>query len=315
MTNDHVQLDTRNPFTRKAALAADLPLSELLSSRFRRIFHGIYLAADIEVTTAVRARAALLVAPDGSYASHHTAIVLWGGWAPDTNETHISSPITRTRSERRGIVAHAANEEITPSVRLGIQVSPATQAFLELAATRVDLVDLVVCGDSLVRAGAVEPEDLVRAADRAKGQRWCRLARRAARLVREGVDSVMESRVRMLIVLAGLPEPTVNYVLRTAEGDWVRRLDLCYRNGKIAVEYDGRHHLETKKRREDLIRREELERQGWLFVVLVSDDIYVDPCATVERVRLALIQRDQHERRRRLSPEWMRCFPGRSAAA
>ena len=119
----------------------------------------------------------------------------------------------------------------------------------------------------------------------------------------------------MLIVLAGLPEPTVNYVLRTAEGDWVRRLDLCYRNGKIAVEYDGRHHLETKKRREDLIRREELERQGWLFVVLVSDDIYVDPCATVERVRLALIQRDQHERRRRLSPEWMRCFPGRSAAA
>ena len=125
----------------------------------------------------------------------------------------------------------------------------------------------------------------------------------------------MESRVRMLIVLAGLPEPKVNHVLRNGDGEWLRRLDMCYLAAGIAIEYDGQHHLDTRKRREDLLRREQLERDGWLFVVLVSEDVYLDPAGTVERVRLALLDRQQHERKRRLSPEWQRCFPVRATAA
>lgn len=315
MTNRTTRnLNTRQPFTRKSALAGQMSDSELLSSRYQRIFHGIYIAADVSITVAVRARAALLVAPDGSYASHHTAIALWGGWAPPTTETHICSPVPATRSERRGIVAHAADPEVTPVRRSGIHVAPPAAAFLELAATRVSLVDLVTVGDSLVRAGVVSPEDLVLAADRSSG-RWCRLARRAARLVRKGVDSVMETRVRMLIVLAGLPEPMVNHVIRDSGGEWVRRLDMCYLNGKVAIEYDGKQHLDAKQRRKDLLRREELERHGWLFVVLVSDDVYADPRGTVERVRRALLDRDCPTRKGRLSPEWERCFAARPVAA
>lgn len=308
------QLDTRKPFTRKAALALGMPLPELLSVRYRRIFHGIYVAAQVRTTVHVRARAALLVAPDGSYASHHTAIEMWGGWAPLTAETHISSPQSSTRSERRGIVAHTADPEVVPRGRSGVLVSPPARAFVELAATRVTLVDLVTSGDSLVRAGVVTSEELVLAADSATG-RWCRLARRGARLVRKGVDSIMESRVRMMLVMAGLPEPTVNHVLRTERGEWLRRFDMCYRALRVVVEYDGAHHLDTKRRREDLLRREQLERHGWLFVVLVSDDVYADPAGTVERVRQALAGRGHHARRRRLSPEWQRCFPERTVAA
>ncbi len=128
------RLDTRRPFTRKSALAARVTVAELVGPRFQRIYHGIYVAADVQLTVAVRAQAALLVAPDGSYASHHTAIALWGGWAPKTAETHISSPIKSTRSERRGIVAHAADPDVVPQWRSGIQVSPPARAFLELAA-------------------------------------------------------------------------------------------------------------------------------------------------------------------------------------
>jgi very-short-patch-repair endonuclease len=82
----------------------------------------------------------------------------------------------------------------------------------------------------------------------------------------------------------------------------------------IVVEYDGVHHLDTPQRRTDLLRREELEREGWLFVVLVSDDVFVAPAATVERVRAALAERGPAPRRRRLSPEWGRSFPSRAAA-
>ena len=143
-------LNTRRPFTRKEALLSGLADNDLAGHRFRRIFHGIYVAADVEITVAVRARAALLVAPPGSYASHHTAVLLWGGWTPPTSEIHLSSPIRSTRSERRGVVAHVADPDLTPRRRHGVTVSPPARAFLELASTRPNLVDLVVAGDSLV---------------------------------------------------------------------------------------------------------------------------------------------------------------------
>jgi len=69
------------------------------------------------------------------------------------------------------------------------------------------LTELVTAGDSLVRRAGVEPDRLIEAASSARGVRGARLARQAAALVRRGVDSPMESRLRLLLVLAGLPEP------------------------------------------------------------------------------------------------------------
>ena len=48
---------------------------------------------------------------------------------------------------------------------------------------------------------------------------------RAAALVRERVDSPRESRLRLCLVLAGLPEPEVNPVV-TVDGRRVGRVDL-----------------------------------------------------------------------------------------
>ena len=50
----------------------------------------------------------------------------------------------------------------------------------------------------------------------------------------------------MLIVLGGLPEPQVNYILRELNGDWSQRLDLCYSELKLIIEYDGRRHSDVR---------------------------------------------------------------------
>ena len=126
-------LNTRVPFTRAAALASKMPVSELVGPGFQRIFHGIYISANIDVTVAVRAKAALLVAPAESYASHHTAVSLWGAWAPPTAETHISTPSPRSRSERKGIVAHVGEPDLLLQQRHGVPVTSAPRAFLDLA--------------------------------------------------------------------------------------------------------------------------------------------------------------------------------------
>ena len=54
--------------------------------------------------------------------------------------------------------------------------------------------------------------------------RGAKLARRAARFVRDGVDSAMETRLRMLLVLAGLPAPEVNFILHHPDRELVDAL-------------------------------------------------------------------------------------------
>jgi len=136
-----------------------------------------------------------------------------------------------------------------------------------------------------------------------------RVARRAVAYVRVGVDSAMESRLRMLLVLAGFPEPEVNVILRNLSGDWSRRFDMCYLALKLIIEYDGEQHGDLDQRDSDIHRREELERLGYTLVQVTSLGIYRDPARTLRRVADALREAGGHAPGR-WRPEWRQHFPG-----
>ena len=87
-----VMEQTTRPFTRPQALRRGLTDGELGGPKVQRVFQGVYVRADVPVDVEARAQAALLIAPIGSFASHHTAAQLLGSWPPDTCETHISVP-------------------------------------------------------------------------------------------------------------------------------------------------------------------------------------------------------------------------------
>jgi hypothetical protein len=258
------------------------------------------------------AAAALHISPPGSYASHETAAALWGASVGELNEVHVSVPKGSSRSERRGIVTHRATGDQNPRLHRGLLVAEPTRVLLELAAARKDLIDLFALGDSLIRHKRTTPEDLVAAVDGYTG-RESRLARRAASFVRAGVDSPTESRLRILLVLGGLPEPLVNHILRDNDGEWASRLDLCYPELKLIVEYDGRHHTEVRANwLNDIKRREALEREGWRLVIVTAEGIYDtlgNPAA-----RTARTQRERERERergcllrsRRIPAEWHR---------
>jgi hypothetical protein len=262
------------------------------------------------VTTAVRARTALQLTPAGSHVSHETAAELWGVASQQDTETHISVPRGAARSERRGIRTHQAHPSAVVVQRKGLPISSPAQTFLDLAG-RLPLVELVAVGDALVKAGRLTRTELIEAADSWRGHGG-RTARRAARYVRDDVDSPMESRLRMLIVLAGLPEPVVNHILRTPDGEWDIRFDLYYASVKVVIEYDGRQHRTSKAQRaRDLRRREELDRRGYRLVVIEADGIYDDPAETLRRISSVLRERGMRIRRV-LDDEWWQHFPGRS---
>jgi hypothetical protein len=273
-------LDPRSPFTRAEALAAGLTDRRLRGPRYRRLFTSVYVASDVPVDTRLRARGALRLAPRGSLLAGPTAAELLGGVVPRDARIHLRLPEGRMRVP--GIESSKLTSRAKATMR-GLPVTTAEDTFVDLAG-HLDLVDLVVLGDSLVRRRRTTPPDLVTAAEKVTG-RHRQLALRAARLVRSGVDSPMESRLRMLLVLAGLPEPVVNHIEYDESGRWMRRYDLAYPDQRLAIEYDGRQHAESTQQWErDVQRREDLDREDWRIVVVLAKGIYREPGRTLERV-------------------------------
>jgi very-short-patch-repair endonuclease len=268
----------------------------------------VYVHRDTPITEWMKAFGALLLCGDNAAASHHTAARIWGGVVPDDGHVHLS--IDGVRRKVLGIHSHRVKADGQECSRLnGLRMTTPRQTFLDLGG-ELGLVDLVVLGDSLVKAARVTPEELVMAASAFRGRGYRRL-RRAASLVRREVDSPMESRLRMLMVLAGLPEPTINHKIRWPGGSVRYRFDLSFPRYRLVVEYDGRQHAESDQQWDgDIDRREWMDSDDWRIVIVRSKDIYNTPGKTLQRIISAM--RDKGMAVPRLSEEWRVHFPGRT---
>lgn len=116
------------------------------------------------------------------------------------------------------------------------------------------------------------------------------ILRSALRDVRGGVESPRETRLRLLLVRAGLPEPMTGWTLRDEHGAFVARLDLAYRRWRVAPEYDGRQHAEsTTQFRRDADRWNAIREEGWTVVRVLSHHLDGNGAQAVGMVRRALI--------------------------
>ena len=101
----------------------------------------------------------------------------------------------------------------------------------------------------------------------------------------------MESRLRVLMALAGLPAPSVNCDV-VEDGGWLALSDLSYPRLKIAIEYEGDQHRTNRKQwRRDKARRRLLEDHGWLVIEVTADDVYLRPDLLVARLKAAIARR------------------------
>lgn len=307
------KLDTSRPFRRADALTDGLTAKELRGPRFRPIFRGVLVDARVTITPKVHAEAALRLFDPTAFASHASAARLLDVPIPTLADEHVTVFHQRMRRHHRGIRTHVSDTRDVRRVD-GLLVSDHARMFVELAEL-VGLVDLVVVGDHLVRKGAITCAELV-AYCAASRHRTARAARRAAAYVRADVDSPMETRLRMLLVLAGLPEPEINVKIRAADGEVMRRYDLSFPTVRVIVEYDGRQHIERVEAWEsDLERREAIDDDGWRILVVVASGIYKSPERTVLRVWRLLRARGLEGVPARLDDEWRAHFPGHANAA
>ncbi|MDM7990608.1 DUF559 domain-containing protein [Arthrobacter sp. zg-Y877] len=118
-------------------------------------------------------------------------------------------------------------------------------------------------------------------------------ARAAVELLRPGVDSPPESRLRLLIHNAGLPEPEVNQWIAGPDGRAISRPDLQYRRLRIALEYEGEHHLlDPAQWHRDIERDDRLRQVGWVVLRFTKKHLRQENApATVEKIRRTLLDR------------------------
>ena len=298
------------PFTRADAAAAGISRSMLRGSRFRRIFRDVYVHEQAQPNPFVRVQAALRIHPPDAVASHVSAARVYRLPVPGIPEEHITVRRPADRRKRPGLVNHVISEPVDVRTVHGMRVSAPAQMFVDLASL-LGLIDLVVVGDALVRLGLADPEELVAVCAQSR-VRGVLEARRAAAYVRRQVESPMESRLRMLIVLAGLPEPVVNHKVYNRQGRLLYRFDLSYPKLMLLIEYDGKQHRENLEQWDhDIDRREWFDHNGWMLVPVVARGMYRRPDQTVERVLAALKLRGCPNLPRRLSDAWRPYFPVR----
>lgn len=297
------------PFTLADARAIGLSGPVVRGSRFRRVFRGVYIRAEVLDTPALRFDAARRLAKCEIWATCHTAAALYDVPVPDHPDTHVGLPPGFTRPRGSGLAAHRHTTQPETRVVRGRRVATPEDTFVALA-EYLDLVELVIVGDRLVRLRRTRPDLLVRAAE-ASGRRGAVLARRAAALVRPRVDSPMETRVRLLIVFAGLPEPETGLDAHDRAGGWIARPDLSYPPLRIAIEYDGADHTKPAQRHKDNHRRELYDQEGWRMVLVTGRDFHMLPAQTLVRVWTALRERGHPDLPADLSDDWRPFFDPR----
>jgi hypothetical protein len=222
----------------------------LQSSRFRRLAKGVYAAATTPDSHRIHVRAVMLTLPDEAIATGVTGLQLFGiDIGPQLPMTFATTHPWQVR--RRDVKVMRLKE--LPAHRDGL-ASP-EQCWL-VAASTLNLLDLVTAGDSLLRLRRTTLVRLQSAVETHSG-RGIVAARTAVRLVRERVDSPRETWLRLCLVLAGLPMPECNLVIGDDEGP-IGRVDLVYVAYKLIIEYEGdQHRTDRNQWNRDIDRHED----------------------------------------------------------
>lgn len=284
------------PFRVDEALEAGLAPHVIDGAQFWSPARGVRIPCTIADTFEVRCQALQLVSPEFSAFSHETAAVLCGLPVPRfDNKIDVIVEPDAVVPKIDGVEGHSGLVLADATKVSDLRVVHPERTFFDLAPS-LTLTELVILGDAIVRRWST-PDALTDRAASMKRRRGVVKARKALPLIRPGVDSPPETRIRLMLVWAGLPCPAVNVDVFDRAGGWVARPDLSYPELKIAIEYDGDHHRTDKRQwRRDRARDQNLRDEGWLVITLTADDIFRTPDQTVARIRRAILSRSHQLR-------------------
>jgi very-short-patch-repair endonuclease len=269
-----------------------LTKSELRSKAWRPLFRDIYADADLCISHRTRCTVvSRWLIPPGAAIAGRAAAALYGAIGIGADEPVDVVVPTGTRvGPMAGLRVHSATLAGTDLSHLGGLTATTPERTCWDVASWLDVVEAVVVIDTLLAKNVVTVERLREyAIERAGARGWCRLMR-AANLADPGAESPQESRVRVRLVLAGLPRPQTQHVV-TANGRFIARLDLAWPEFKVAVEYDGLWHDDPDQFHQDRKRLNRLLGNDWIVLHVTARRLRDDFDGFAAEVRAALRSR------------------------
>jgi hypothetical protein len=115
------------------------------------------------------------------------------------------------------------------------------------------------------------------------GARGIAQFRRVVDLAEPNAESPMETRLRLLLVLAGLPPPELQVPIYDDQGGFLGRPDLFYREQRLAIEFDGGNHRDRLVY--DDRRQNDLVGADLRLLRFTAVDVYETPDSVVRQVR------------------------------
>jgi hypothetical protein len=296
MSADPLEPLLDRPFTTAEARAGGVGRRRVHSSRLQRPFRGVRTVVEPRTVLELCASYLPRMAPH-EFFSHSTSALIHGMWLPLPLEQRLELDVAVIKPHRapRDARVHGHHLIERPWLvveRRGMRTANAVETLCQLA-TVLDDDDLVVAAESLLpprRASSAVALGRVHAAFSDPGRRSSRRLGRVAPRIRVGSRSAQETRVRLLLVAAGLPEPRINELWTGPDGGTTEG-DLVYPEQRVWIEVEGdQHRTDRTQWRKDVVRYERLTDLGWRVVRITADDLRLRPAETVERVRRALLR-------------------------
>lgn len=275
----------QGPFRRQEGLAAGLTARQVNGSRFRLITKDVHVAAESPLDLPTRC-AAFSKAIDIPFVfSHFTAAELYRVPIDADPKTHISVR-SAIEPRMRGLVAHRVLHLGDVWNVRGFPTTSPGRTFVDLA-SKLDLTTLCIAGDVLGNRSSLAEIDS--ALEQAVGRRGIRLAREARALLNPAAKSPQETRVRLLLLLAGVPPLAVNEPAIGRDGRPFAEPDLGEHTFLVAIEIEGSHHQSDPDQWRRDIRRDAAYRDnGWFLIKVTKEDIFFRPQWIVDQVVAAL---------------------------
>ncbi len=275
-------------FRGSAAVAAGLiTWSRLRGPRFVRIFPDIYLrAGERPPDLTLRSRAAaLLVAGRGVVSGYSAAELLGASCGPHGAPAEVTLLRGRQRTHP-GLLVHrdriGAGELWTDGE---VRVTSPVRTAWDLA-RRLGLVEAVVAVDRLANHYLFDPDVLLRVGGR--GARGVGHLPDVVAQASRYSGSPMETRLRMLLIDAGLPRPQVQWVVQDPAARTAVWLDLAYPDAMIGIEFEGEHHTTPERVLRDAGRYTRLVDKGWRIYRYTKYEIRDEQQRIVDEISRAL---------------------------
>ncbi|MBG6237187.1 hypothetical protein IWX78_000130 [Mycetocola sp. CAN_C7] len=244
--------------------------------------------------------------PPTEFFSHTTAAVLWGVPVPLPLDRLLDVSVHRHRRapRARGVRGRELDPRLVHvTVGDGLRLTTPASTWAGLGSVLRHPYDLVAAGDAMVclrtskggngfSAPPLATLDQLRAAIDAGRRPGVGSLRDAFGRIRTDSWSRPETWVRLILIDAGLPEPSLNVDAYDDDGRFLGCVDLAYPDLKIAIEYEGAHHWQTAEQfHRDIDRLDRLVENGWRIVRLTKSHVFITPSEVVRRVLVARGQR------------------------